>query len=162
MRVDPKACLGNGVPSVDVKQAPASKAVQCHRCISAFMFMTSMSSIPDKKFVGHKKRDFIFGAPRKRQEIRRVDRYVDSRLLRFQRSSLFRKTTKVNNNITHQQPHHTHHHSVVALQKLQYNRKKSWRLFFVNRSGSFSKAVARHAAPLSHFPARYAVARLNS
>ena len=31
MRVDRRACLGNGAPSENAKQATASKAVQCNR-----------------------------------------------------------------------------------------------------------------------------------
>ncbi len=31
MRVDRRACLGNGAPSESAKQATASKAVQCNR-----------------------------------------------------------------------------------------------------------------------------------
>ena len=50
MRVDRRACLGNGASSEDAKQVTASKAVQCNRW-SDFMIHKSTESVFERRGV---------------------------------------------------------------------------------------------------------------
>ena len=63
MRVDRRACLGNGAPSENAKQATASKAVQCNRWSDFMIQFFRLAGGGGRKHLAGSFSDIIFVPP---------------------------------------------------------------------------------------------------